>query len=251
MSRTQRFFTRFAGAETAAAMEAHSRAWLVECPNCGHERSIWELGGIRYKAAGNPRTRLRCPKCGQAGWHKVHKAADFPTTRGAGLAARPADPLGHAVRADPRRDHRRHRAEADRGRLTRMRFDALIFDFDGVLLESEWAGNKQIADWLTAHRPSDQRRGVDARVHGPGRARFHRRDRALDRPAAARRLPRRPRRGGCARASPRGSRRWRARSPSSARLPPELPKAICSSSSTALDRAAISPISASTARSAR
>jgi len=30
-----------------------------------------------------------------------------------------------------------------------MRFDALIFDFDGVLLESEWAGNKQIADWLT------------------------------------------------------------------------------------------------------
>jgi len=31
-----------------------------------------------------------------------------------------------------------------------MRFDALIFDFDGVLLESEYAGNKQIADYLTA-----------------------------------------------------------------------------------------------------
>lgn len=31
-----------------------------------------------------------------------------------------------------------------------MRFAGLIFDFDGVLLESEWAGNKQIADWLTA-----------------------------------------------------------------------------------------------------
>ena len=30
----------------------------------------------------------------------------------------------------------------------------------------------------------------------------------------------------------KGSRRWPARSPSSARLPPELPKAICSSSST-------------------
>ena len=30
-----------------------------------------------------------------------------------------------------------------------MRVDALLFDFDGVLLESEWAGNKQIADWLT------------------------------------------------------------------------------------------------------
>lgn len=32
-----------------------------------------------------------------------------------------------------------------------VRFDAVIFDFDGVLIESEWAGNKQIADWLTAH----------------------------------------------------------------------------------------------------
>ena len=31
-----------------------------------------------------------------------------------------------------------------------MRFDGLIFDFDGVLLESEWAGNAQLAQWLTA-----------------------------------------------------------------------------------------------------
>jgi len=31
-----------------------------------------------------------------------------------------------------------------------IRFDALIFDFDGVLLESEWAGNAQLAAWLTA-----------------------------------------------------------------------------------------------------
>ena len=30
-----------------------------------------------------------------------------------------------------------------------IRFDALIFDFDGVLLESEYAGNAQLADWLT------------------------------------------------------------------------------------------------------
>lgn len=30
-----------------------------------------------------------------------------------------------------------------------MRFDALIFDFDGVLIESEYVGNAQIADCLT------------------------------------------------------------------------------------------------------
>lgn len=32
-----------------------------------------------------------------------------------------------------------------------MRFDAVLFDFDGVLVESEYAGNRQIADWLTAN----------------------------------------------------------------------------------------------------
>lgn len=31
-----------------------------------------------------------------------------------------------------------------------MKYDALLFDFDGVLLESEAAGNRQIAEWLTA-----------------------------------------------------------------------------------------------------
>ena len=31
-----------------------------------------------------------------------------------------------------------------------MRFDALIFDFDGVLLDSEYAGNRQVADYLTS-----------------------------------------------------------------------------------------------------
>jgi HAD superfamily hydrolase (TIGR01509 family) len=31
-----------------------------------------------------------------------------------------------------------------------VRFEGLIFDFDGVLIESEYVGNKQIADYLTA-----------------------------------------------------------------------------------------------------
>ncbi|WP_033920600.1 HAD family hydrolase [Sphingomonas sp. 37zxx] len=30
-----------------------------------------------------------------------------------------------------------------------MRFDAILFDFDGVLLESEYAGNRHLADYLT------------------------------------------------------------------------------------------------------
>jgi HAD superfamily hydrolase (TIGR01509 family) len=39
-------------------------------------------------------------------------------------------------------------ARGDRSGGT-IRFDALILDFDGVLLESEYAGNAQLADWLT------------------------------------------------------------------------------------------------------
>jgi HAD superfamily hydrolase (TIGR01509 family) len=31
------------------------------------------------------------------------------------------------------------------------KFAAILFDFDGVLIESEYLGNKQIADWLTAN----------------------------------------------------------------------------------------------------
>lgn len=43
-----------------------------------------------------------------------------------------------------------------------MRFSALIFDFDGVLIESEWAGNAQIADYLTARGyPTTPRQSMD------------------------------------------------------------------------------------------
>lgn len=42
-----------------------------------------------------------------------------------------------------------------------MRFAAILFDFDGVLLESEWAGNRQLAEWLTAAgHPLDTREAM-------------------------------------------------------------------------------------------
>lgn len=72
----QRIARAFNSAGTFAAMEAHSRAWRAKCPECGFERSIWELGGIRYKATGKPRTLMRCPRCGARGWHRVEKRAE-------------------------------------------------------------------------------------------------------------------------------------------------------------------------------
>ena len=59
-----------------AAMEAESREWLVRCPACGHERSVWDLGGVRYKARGTKRILRRCPACQQLGWHLVYRQRD-------------------------------------------------------------------------------------------------------------------------------------------------------------------------------
>ena len=59
--------------------------------NCGFSRSVWEMGGVRYKAAGTARRAMRCPNCGKMGWHQVHKGPNFPTDRG------PAWPLVRLV----------------------------------------------------------------------------------------------------------------------------------------------------------
>ena len=59
--------------KTAAAMEAESREWLIVCPNCRHARSVWDMGGLRYKAKGNPKKRMRCEACGETTWHRVER----------------------------------------------------------------------------------------------------------------------------------------------------------------------------------
>jgi hypothetical protein len=49
----------------AEAMEAESRLWMMRCPD-GHEISVWDAGGIRYKAKGKAIPRLfKCAKCGK------------------------------------------------------------------------------------------------------------------------------------------------------------------------------------------
>ncbi len=59
-------------------MEAESRNWMVKCP-CGFERSIWELGGVRYRARSRGKKMLgRCPQCGRIRWHSVYKKEAEP-----------------------------------------------------------------------------------------------------------------------------------------------------------------------------
>lgn len=79
MSLTQKLFSLLLPKRWMAAMEADSRAWMVQC-SCGFTRSVWELGGIRFKATGQPRWYLRCPQCGQRSWHKVYHDPQPPQT---------------------------------------------------------------------------------------------------------------------------------------------------------------------------
>ncbi len=67
-------------ANLAADIEAKSRAWKLVCRACGHVTSYWEIGGIRWKAAGNPHKRFRCAACGRVTWHRTeyHPSTDEP-----------------------------------------------------------------------------------------------------------------------------------------------------------------------------
>jgi len=74
----QRLIFAFVSPATARAMEAHSRAWKLVCSACGGRRSVWEAGGIRWKATGRPRTLtvIRCSACGQRRMHRLEHHPD-------------------------------------------------------------------------------------------------------------------------------------------------------------------------------
>lgn len=72
-SGVQKVFTGMASPSTAARMETESRSWMIRCPYCGYERSVWETGGVRYKASGKSRQLRRCPQCGKRAWHIIYR----------------------------------------------------------------------------------------------------------------------------------------------------------------------------------
>ena len=75
MSRIQQVISQRVPAAWAASMEAESRTWMVRCRSCGFERSLWELGGIRWKGSGKSWTWGRCPECGKLGVHSISRRA--------------------------------------------------------------------------------------------------------------------------------------------------------------------------------
>src|SRR5690349_18913218 len=73
MSGIQNFFIKILPQRWAQDMEAQSRSWMLKCSNFGAERSVWETGGIRWKASGNPSRMMRCPNCGKFVLHTMYK----------------------------------------------------------------------------------------------------------------------------------------------------------------------------------
>jgi DNA-directed RNA polymerase subunit RPC12/RpoP len=57
------------------AVKAGTKQWLAECP-CGHKRDVWDSGGVRYLAAGEPRRLARCPKCGKFTLCKIRRKTE-------------------------------------------------------------------------------------------------------------------------------------------------------------------------------
>lgn len=54
------------------SIQRESEEWHLVCSKCGRSRSVWDLGGIRWKAysIGN-RVLVRCSGCNQRVWAKV------------------------------------------------------------------------------------------------------------------------------------------------------------------------------------
>ncbi len=54
-------------------IEAESRTWMMQCQKCHHEISVWDYGGMRYKALGPVWRMGRCANCRRVGMLKVYR----------------------------------------------------------------------------------------------------------------------------------------------------------------------------------
>ena len=73
MTKTQKFFKTIFPASWGESMEKESREWMMRCGKCGSEKSVWEYGGIRWKASGNPKRRMFCANCNENSTHETYR----------------------------------------------------------------------------------------------------------------------------------------------------------------------------------
>ena len=73
-STAQKIITAIVPESWAQRMEGESKTWVFTC-SCGHKMSIWDLGGIRWKASGNPKKLIKCTTCKKSSFMTVVKEA--------------------------------------------------------------------------------------------------------------------------------------------------------------------------------
>jgi hypothetical protein len=67
MTLVQRLVMAIAPKSWGRAIREESERWLLRCPECRQARSVWEAGGIRFKALSVRRqVWAYCPQCGRS-----------------------------------------------------------------------------------------------------------------------------------------------------------------------------------------
>ena len=65
MTAIQKIFLKILPQKWAEDMRKESEGWKIRCETCGQSRSVWEAGGIRWKAASvGKKMRVFCKQCG-------------------------------------------------------------------------------------------------------------------------------------------------------------------------------------------
>ncbi len=72
MTLIQKILTSVVPASWARDMREESQRWMMRCA-CGHEISVWDAGGVRWKASGHPVRLVLCPKCGSLTPHTTYR----------------------------------------------------------------------------------------------------------------------------------------------------------------------------------
>ena len=55
-----------------------SKRWQTRCTKCQSRSTVWDLGGMRWKAYGEPLTGFRCPVCNTFTMHKITRSKPEP-----------------------------------------------------------------------------------------------------------------------------------------------------------------------------
>ncbi|UKN00452.1 hypothetical protein K6119_11990 [Paracrocinitomix mangrovi] len=76
LSTSQKVARFFTSKKKFSQMEEESKKWTFTCKSCGKISNIWEIGGIRYKAKGEPKVSIKCPECGEIAMQKITKTID-------------------------------------------------------------------------------------------------------------------------------------------------------------------------------